>query len=95
MEDSNVDPTKAMQQEYETARQQFDPVYYLIGFVIFLVLFMALNKDKSAKKKEEIDPRQRVFTKEELRTYDGRGPTKEIYIACSGLVFDVTNSEFY
>lgn len=60
-----------------------------------MLLFCLLNKDKKKGKEPPEDPRKRLFTREELRKYDGTGPTKERYIACNELVFDVTDSDFY
>lgn len=39
----------------------------------------------------------KVFTYEELRKYDGKGPDGKIYVALCGKVFDVTEKgkEFY
>ena len=82
-----------MQNEYEQARQQFDPIYYLIGFVIFMLLYCLLNKDKK-KAEVPIDPRKRIFTKEELARYNGI-TMPQTYLACQELVFDVTGADFY
>lgn len=60
----------AMNNEYVQARNEFDPIYYLIGFALFILLFCVLNKDgkrSKAKSFEDEDPRKRIFTKEELR----------------------------
>jgi len=56
-----------MNQSYEQFREDFDPIYYLIGLAIFILLFCFINKDKKVEKKAEDDPRKRLFTKEELR----------------------------
>jgi len=35
------------------------------------------------------------MTKEELKQYNGHEENKPIYIAVKGVIFDVSNSEFY
>ena len=88
----------SMNMPYEQSREEFDPIFYLIGVAIFLLLFTLINRDgnKQPKKtEEEQDPKKRIFTKEELSSYDGNGPEGTIYIACNELVFDVTDSPFY
>eukprot|EP00347_Sterkiella_histriomuscorum_P008297 403345623 len=87
----------AMNDAYQLERNEFDPIFYLIGFGIFIILFWIINKDgkKNATKREEADPRKILFTKEQLRKYDGNGPDGKIYIACNELIFDVTESPFY
>ncbi|CDW88522.1 steroid membrane receptor 25- [Stylonychia lemnae] len=85
-----------MNDAYQASRNEFDPMYYLIGFGIFVLLYLVINKDKKKPAKEpELDPRKNLMSKEELRQFDGNGPTKQIYIACNELIFDVTGSDFY
>ena len=65
-----------------------------------MLLFWLLNKDKKPDKKspEEKalgDPKKTFFTLDELREYNGKGPSGKIYIACFEQVFDVTGSPNY
>jgi len=48
------------------------------------------ENSKSKKKKKSLMDPNKVFTAEELNEYDGSDPTKPIYIALFGEVFDVT-----
>jgi hypothetical protein len=57
-----VDPTGgevdvyAMNNEYVQARQEFDPIFYLIGLGVFVILYWLLNSDNKPKpSKEEQD----------------------------------------
>ena len=80
--------------EYQKARDEFDPIYYLIGFALFMLFFCIFNRDK--KKGPEIkDPKKTFFTLDELSKYDGKGPSGKIYLACFENVFDVTSSPNY
>lgn len=85
----------SMNNHYELARQEFDPVFYLIGLCLFLFLFWFINRDSKPPKKTEDDPRNTIITKDQLRQYDGTGPVGTIWIACNELVFDVTQSDNY
>jgi membrane-associated progesterone receptor component len=38
--------------EYQKARDEFDPMYYLIGFALFMLFFYLFNRDKQGTKKE-------------------------------------------
>lgn len=99
------DPS-AMAKEYLDARENFDPVFYLIGLALFLLFFCLFNKDKkessqdvdkkSPEVKGEGDPKKTFFTREELRkNYDGKGPTGKTYVGLFDQVFDVSSSPFY
>lgn len=62
----------AMNNEYTRAREDFDPLYYIIGLVLFLLFFCLFNKDRKADKKtpeerSEGDPKKTFFTVEDLR----------------------------
>mmetsp|Transcript_41191 Transcript_41191/g.30290 ORF Transcript_41191/g.30290 Transcript_41191/m.30290 type:complete len:160 (-) Transcript_41191:28-507(-) len=75
-----------------------DPMYYLIGFGIFLFLFYIIRTfcaKPEPEKEKKPDPRSIIFTRDDLRKYDGTGPDQRVYIACNGYVFDVTGSEHY
>lgn len=83
-----------MNQEYIDAREAFDLSYYIIGFILFLIIFWMINRDKKPVKVAEIP--EKVFTREEIKKYDGKSnPGKLIYIACNNYVFDVSDSPFY
>ena len=60
-----------------------------------MLYYLINGKEFKPPKKEEEDPRKTIFTKEELRKYNGTGPDGKIYVAVHGLVFDVTESGFY
>lgn len=89
--------------EYQKARDEFDPIYYLIGFVIFMLFFCMFNRDKSEAKKKanepeekgKLDPKNTFFTLDQLKEYDGTGPSGKIYLACFEQVFDVSASPNY
>jgi len=54
-----------MNDAYQASRNEFDPIYYLIGFGIFVLLYLVINKDRKQPKKEvEEDPRKNIMTKE-------------------------------
>jgi predicted heme/steroid binding protein len=42
-----------------------------------------------------MDPKNTYFTLEDLKAYDGKGPSGKIYLACFENVFDVTSSPNY
>lgn len=98
-------PTDTMAQEYLKAREEFDPIYYLIGLLAFVALYWIINRDKKPtadvkKAQEEAltagDPRKTFFTREQLRQeFDGKGPSGKVYLACNDTVFDVTESSHY
>ena len=55
--------------EYQKARDEFDPIFSLIGFGIFMLLFCLFNRgDKKAEKKAspeekgKLDPKNTFFT---------------------------------
>ena len=92
------DPS-AMANEYLKAREEFDPMFYLIGLAIFMLFYCLFNKDrkqskpKSREEKGDGDPKKTFYTREELRSeYSGNGPSGKIYLACFDTVFDVTSS---
>ena len=55
-----------MSDEYQKAREEFDPIFYLIGLGIFAALYWILNRDKKEIKKDrsEGDPKKTFFTRE-------------------------------
>lgn len=56
-----------MNDEYLKAREEFDLIYYVIGFLLFLALLYILKGDfKKMKKEPEIDLRNVKYTREEL-----------------------------
>ncbi len=88
--------------EYQQARDEFDPIFYLIGFVIFMLFFCLFNRDKkdgankaSPEEKGKLDPKNTFFTIDQLQEYNGKGPSGKIYLACFEQVFDVTFSPNY
>ena len=86
-----------MGDEYQKARDEFDPVYYLIGFAIFIALYLFFQRPtKKADKPVSADPKKTFFTRDQLkRDFDGRGPSGKTYLACNETVFDVTGSPHY
>lgn len=106
-----VDPTggavdtDAMNNEYVKSREEFDPIFYLIGLLAFVLLYWVINRDKkptaeAKKEKEEAlaagDPKKTFFTREQLwADFNGKGPSGKTYIACNNTVFDVTGSPHY
>ena len=76
---------RTMHDSYLQSRQEFDPIFYLIGLAVFVLLFCLVNR----KERKEESPK-REFTREELREYAGQDGV--IYIACCGEVFDVSRS---
>ena len=88
-----------MGDEYQRARDEFDPVYYLIGFAIFIALFLFFqrpSRKQAEKKAESNDPKKTFFTRDQLRRdFDGKGPSGKTYVACNDTVFDVTGSPHY
>ena len=91
------DHANTMGNEYMKAREEFDPMFYLIGLVFFIMLYYCINRDNKQKKVSSLgDPKKTFFTKEQLRTqYSGTGPTGLIYLACNDTVFNVTESPHY
>ena len=85
--------------EYVKNREEFDPMFYLIGLGLFLIFFCFFNKDKkpvkSPEEKGQHDPKNTFFTLDELKAYNGKGPSGKTYIACFEQVFDVTDSPHY
>ncbi len=56
-----------MNNEYVRSREEFDPVFYIIGLIIFAVLYWIINRDKKEINKEdktEGDPKKTFFTKQ-------------------------------
>ncbi|TNV72506.1 hypothetical protein FGO68_gene253 [Halteria grandinella] len=99
------DPTETLTQEYVRAREEFDPIFYVIGLVAFVLLYWVINRDKkpaaeTKKLQEEAvaagDPKKTFFTRGQLwEEYNGKGPSKKVYLACNDTVFDVTESPHY
>ncbi len=92
------DPS-AMANEYLKAREEFDPMFYLIGLGLFMLFFCLFNRDKkkeapiSHEDKSDGDPKKTFFTRDQLKAdYSGTGPSGKIYLACFDTVFDVTSS---
>ena len=93
------DPS-ALASEYIKAREEFDPIFYLIGLAIFMLFFCLINRDKnkaaapqSPEQKSIGDPKKTFFTREQLKEeFSGTGPSGKIYLACFDTVFDVTSS---
>ena len=54
-----------------------------------------LRASKDEKKPINENPSEKVFTKEELKKYDGSEDSPGIYIAILGQVFDVTKAPKY
>jgi len=71
--------------------------------VLFLFCYFVLRKKKESEPKKEVsrrvpEPRNehRQFPLEKLADYSGLNPKSPIYLACKGIVFDVTlNEHFY
>ena len=89
-----------MANEYLKAREEFDPMFYLIGLAIFMLFFCLFNKErkliqsKTPEEKGDGDPKKTFFTCEQLKAdYSGTGPSGKIYLACFDTVFDVSSSE--
>jgi len=76
-----------------------------VGFLAF-VFFMSSSSSNpphqgpaaapASKRVAEARDPEKVWTAEELKKYDGSNPTSPIYLACKGVVYDVTAGEgFY
>ncbi len=61
----------AMNNEYTRAREEFDPIFYIIGLVLFMIFFCLFNKEKkktqTPEEKSEGDPKKTFFTVDDLR----------------------------
>ena len=96
MEGAQQTIEEKLQEEYDTAREEFDIVHYIIGsLLVFFVMWMAgiigNGGGKPAPIQEE-DDHNTPWTLADLKKYDGKGPDGKIYISCMGRVFDVTES---
>jgi hypothetical protein len=67
-----------------------------------MLFFCLFNRDKkdaakkaSPEEKGKLDPKNTFFTIDQLKEYDGKGPSGKIYLACFEQVFDVTSSPNY
>ena len=96
-EQTGMPTNTAMNNEYIRSREEFDPVYYLIGLLAFVALFWICNRGDTKKAQpEENDPKKTFFTKDQLRRdYSGDGPSGKTYLCCNDTVFDVTGSPHY
>jgi hypothetical protein len=45
-----------MANEYEKAREEFDPLFYVIGLLFFVGLYYLINRDGKKKPLEETEP---------------------------------------
>lgn len=101
MEEPPGDHVNTMGNEYMKAREEFDPMFYLIGLVFFVMLYYCINRDYNSKPKQlpklngEGDPKKTFFTKEQLRTQYSGPHNGLIYLACNDTVFNVTGSPYY
>ncbi|XP_056868066.1 neudesin [Takifugu flavidus] len=65
------------------------------SFILLIVVSTAVAQDVTLMSRTSSRP-VRLFTEEELQTYDGSEEGKPIYMAVKGAVFDVTGGkEFY
>jgi len=67
-----------------------------------MMFFCLFNRDKKGdgkkgtpEEKGKLDPKKTFFTHQDLKAYDGKGPSGKIYLACFENVFDVTTSPNY
>lgn len=63
------DPS-VMANEYLKAREEFDPMFYLIGLGLFMIFFCLFNRDKkkeepkTPEEKSDGDPKKTFFTRD-------------------------------
>jgi predicted heme/steroid binding protein len=95
-----VDPpnlTDLLQQDFDKSHEDFDLVFYLIGFIlILLVLWSAglIGGEKPKVVDEDDKLRETPYTVNDIKRYDGKNDKtgNKTYIGLSGYVFDVSAS---
>ena len=95
MADPSLNVEELLKEEYDTARDEFDIIHYIIGCgLVFLMMWMAglICNNKEPAVQQEEDDHDTPWRLADIKPYDGKGPDGKIYISCMGRVFDVTSS---
>ena len=71
---------------------------FIVGFIFSFLLFGLYylgegDKLPSKKSQTQTKTRTKIFTSNELKRYDGTDPSKPLYLAIIGEVYDVTKGE--
>ena len=90
-----VDVKEILSSEYDGHREDFDIVYYLVGFFIILIMMWYAGLIGGTKPQEvEEDLTEVEYTLADIQKYNGKSSEtgNKIFIGCCGRVFDVTQS---
>ena len=93
----SVDVNELLQSDFQKAREDFDLVYYFVGFLIILVVLWTaglIGGEKPPVEDEDDKLRNTPYTLKDIQKFNGQNQDtdKKVYIGCSGYVFDVSES---
>ena len=95
--EAQVDYNDLLQKDFDKAHEDFDLVYYFVGFLLVLVVLWSaglFNGNKDEALEEDNSQKDTPYTLSEIRRFDGKNAETggKTYIGLAGYVFDVSAS---